>query len=139
MSSFFAHEPFHTSRKTGFVRVLVQTGRNRDPKLPDVPTIYELMDHYKTPEGSRRLATVVLAAGALGRPLVGTPGIPEDRVKILREAFVMTVKDPEFLAEVKKRKWELDPVGGEELEALAKEVVAQPPEVIERMKKLLGM
>ena len=139
IESFFAREPFHTWRKTGFVRVLVQTGRNRDPKLPDVPTIYELMDHYKTPEGSRRLATVVLAAGALGRPLVGISGIPEDRVKILREAFVMTVKDPEFLAEVKKRKWELDPVGGEELEALAKEVIAQPPEVIERMKKLLGM
>jgi len=138
IESFFAREPFHTWRKTGFVRVLIQTGRNRDPKLPDVPTIYELMDHYKTPEGSKRLATVVLAAGALGRPIVGTPGIPEDRVKTLREAFVMTVKDAEFLAEVKKRSWELDPVGSEELEALAKEVIAQPPEVIERMKKLLG-
>src|SRR3989338_2749553 len=96
------------------------------------------MDHYKTPEGSRRLATVVLAAGALGRPIVGTPGIPEDRVKTLREAFAMTVKDPEFLAEVKKRSWELNPGGGEEMEALAKEVIVQPPEVIERMKKLLG-
>lgn len=138
IEAFFAREPFHTWRKTGFVRVLIQTGRKRDPKLPDVPTIYELMDQYKTAEGSGRLVTLVLAAGALGRPLVGTPGIPSDRVRTLREAFAKTLKDPEFLDEINKRKYELEPVGGEELEALAKEVMAQPPEVIERMRKLLG-
>jgi len=49
-----------------------------------------------------------------------------------------TVKDPEFLAEAKKKKLEIDPISGEELEALAKEVIAQPPEVVERMRKLLG-
>ena len=138
ITAFLAREPFHTWRKTGFVRALIQTGRKRDPKLPDVPTIYELMDQYKTAEGSRRLVTLVLAAGALGRPLVGTPGIPSDRVRTLREAFAKTLKDPEFLDEINKRKYELEPVGGEELEALAKEVMAQPPDVIERMRKLLG-
>ncbi|MGH7772274.1 MAG: Bug family tripartite tricarboxylate transporter substrate binding protein [Candidatus Binatia bacterium] len=138
IEAFFAREPFHTWRKTGFVRNIIQTPRKRDPKLPDTPTIYELMDQYKTPEASRRLATVVLAPGALGRPVVGTPGIPLDRAKILREAFAKTMTDPEFLAELKKRRYELEPVSGEEVEALAKEVVAQPPEVIERMRKLLG-
>ncbi len=138
IEAFFAREPFHTWRKTGFVRNIIQTPRKRDPKLPDTPTIYELMDQYKTPEASRRLATVVLAAGALGRPVVGTPGIPLERVKILREAFTKTMTDPEFLAELKKRRYELEPASGEEVEALAKEVVAQPPEVIERMRKFLG-
>ena len=47
--------------------------------------------------------------------------------------------DPELLAEAKKRDWEATPVSGERLEALTKEVIAQPPEVIERIKKLLGM
>jgi len=80
---------------------------------------------------------VVLAGDNLGRPLIATPGIPPDRVKILREAFAKTMTDPEFLADIKKRKYDLDPTPGEELEALAKEVVAQPPEVIARMRNLL--
>jgi hypothetical protein len=138
IEAFFAREPFLTWRKKGFVRNVVQSGRTRDPKLPDTPTIYELMDQYKTPEATRRLANVVLAAGALGRPLVGTPGIPPERVTILREAFNKMLKDPEFLAEIEKRKYELQPVKGDEMEALAKNVIAQPPDVIERMRKLLG-
>jgi tripartite-type tricarboxylate transporter receptor subunit TctC len=138
IEAFFAREPFLTWRKKGFVRNVVQSGRTRDPKLPDTPTIYELMDQYKTPEATRRLANVVLAAGALGRPLVGTPGIPPERITILREAFNKTLKDPDFLAEIERRKYELQPVKGEELEAMAKEVIAQPPDVIERMRKLLG-
>ncbi|OGQ75109.1 MAG: hypothetical protein A3G40_11745 [Deltaproteobacteria bacterium RIFCSPLOWO2_12_FULL_57_22] len=134
---FFAREPYHTWRKTGFVRNIIQTGRKRDRRLLNTPTIYEFMGQYKTPEDSRRLATVVLAGDNLGRPLIATPGIPPDRVKILREAFAKTMTDPEFLADIKKRKYDLDPTPGEELEALAKEVVAQPPEVIARMRNLL--
>jgi hypothetical protein len=61
-----------------------------------------------------------------------------DRVKILRESYLKTLSDLEFLAEAKKRQWELTPVSGEKLETRAKEVTTQPPEVIERMKKLLG-
>jgi len=137
-SSFFGREPGRTWVKTGFVRVLVQAGSRRDARAPDAPTIWELMEKERTPEGSRRLAKVVLAAGVFGRPMVGAPGIPADRVKILRDSFVRAMDDPEFVAEAKKRDWELNPVGGERLEALAKEVMAQPPEVIERMKKLLG-
>ena len=138
IEAFFAREPFLTWRKKGFVRNVIQSGRTRDPKLPDTPTIYDLMDQYKTPAATRRLADVVLAAGALGRPLVGTPGIPPERVTILREAFNKTLKDPDFLAEIERRKYELQPVRGEELEAMAKGVIAQPPDVIERMRKLLG-
>ncbi len=134
---FFAREPYHTWRKNGFVTNIIQTGRKRDSRLPNTPTIYELMEQYKTPEESRRLATVVLAGDNLGRPLLGSPGIPPDRVKILREAYAKTMTDPEFLAEIKKRKYDLNPTSGEELEALAKEVVAQPEAIVERMKKLL--
>jgi len=79
-----------------------------------------------------------LAANEIGRPIIGTPGIPADRVKILREAFMKSVHDPELLDDAKKKKLELDPVSGEELESLAKDIVAQPPDVVERMKKLLG-
>jgi tripartite-type tricarboxylate transporter receptor subunit TctC len=138
IEAFLSREPYHTWRKKGFVRNIIQTGRKRDPKLPETPTIWELMDRYKTPEASRRLSTVILASGALGRPMLGTPGIPADRVKILREAFNATMKDPEFLADLDKRQFDLDPVPGNELEKIVKEVMSQPPDTIAKMKKLLG-
>jgi hypothetical protein len=56
----------------------------------------------------------------------------------LREAWNKTVKDTEFLAEAKKRRWPVAPVSGEELDSLAKEVTAQPPEVLQRLKKFLA-
>jgi len=138
IESFFAREPFHTWRKNNFVKSIAQSGRKRDPRLPDAPTIYELMDQYKTADQSRRVATVILAGGVFGRTMVGPAGIAPDRLKILRSAFASALKDPELKVEAEKRSYELDPVGGEELEKLAKEVMAQPPAVIERMKKVLG-
>jgi tripartite-type tricarboxylate transporter receptor subunit TctC len=138
IAAFFAREPFHTWRKNGFVRVLIQTGKKRDANLPDVPSLHELMDRYKTTDSSRRLADVILAANEIGRPIIGTPGIPTERLKILRDAFSKAVNDRELLEEAQKKRLELDPVSGEELQTLASEIMAQPPEVIERMKKLLG-
>jgi hypothetical protein len=61
-----------------------------------------------------------------------------EHVKGLREGFSKTVKDPAFLAEAKNKKLDIDPTSGEEVEALAKEVMSQPPEVIDRLKKLMG-
>jgi hypothetical protein len=61
-----------------------------------------------------------------------------DRVKILRDAYDKTMADEQFRAEVKKRNYEFDPVGGQELQALSKELTSQPPEVIARLKKVLG-
>jgi hypothetical protein len=56
----------------------------------------------------------------------------------LRQAFMKGLADPELLAQAEKFNLEIEPTRGEELEALAKELMTQPPEVIERMKKLLG-
>ena len=138
IEAFFGREPYTTWRKKGFVRNLFQTGEKRDPRLPDTPTVAELMNQYKTPDAGRRLAMVLLVAGDMGRPMLGPPGVPADRLKILREAFVKTMKDEQFQAEVKKRNYEFDPVSGEGLEALAKEVTSQPPEIIARLKTVLG-
>ena len=138
IEAFFGREPYHTWRKKGFVRHLFQTAGKRDSRLPDTPTVTEIMDQYKTPESGRRLAKVLLAAGDMGRPMLAPPGVPADRLKILRDAYVKTMKDEQFQAEVKKRNYEFDPVSGEELEKLGKEVTSQPPEIIERLKKVLG-
>ncbi len=138
IEAYFSREPFHTWRKNGFARVLVQGGKQRDERLPDVPTIFEIMDKYNAPETGRRLVTVMLASSDFFRPHYGPPGIPPERVQILREAYMKTMRDPAFLAEAKKRRLEINPVSGEEMDGLVRQVMVQPPEIIERMKNLLG-
>jgi tripartite-type tricarboxylate transporter receptor subunit TctC len=138
IEAFFGREPFHTWRKNGFVHNMFQSGSKRDPRLPNTPTIFEIMDRYKTNEAGRRLAAVLLGADDMGRPMFGPPGMAADRLKTLRDAFAKTMADEQFRADVKKRNYEFDPVGGEELEKLAREVVGQPADVIDRLKKVLG-
>ena len=137
IETLFGREPLIGWHKSGFIRVLIQTGRKRDPRLADVPTIWELMNEHKTPEAGIRLATIILAVGAFGRPYVSSPGLPPERAKIIQSAFKKTITDPDFQAQAKERRLEIDPVGGEELATLAREVIAQPTEVVERMKRLL--
>jgi tripartite-type tricarboxylate transporter receptor subunit TctC len=138
IATFFGREPYIRWYKTGFVRVLIQMGKKRDPRLENVPTIYELLEKYNTSENGKRLVQVILTAATLGRPIVAPPGLSLERTKVLRQAYVDTLKDPELLAEVKKRRWELDPSTGDELAALAKDVMTQPKNVIERMNWVLG-
>ena len=138
IATYFGREPYKSWQKSGFTRVVLQTGAKRDERLKNVPTLPELMEQYKTPEAGKRLAKVILTAVTLGRPVTLPPGTPSDRTKILREAYAKAIKDPELLAEASKRGWDVDPLTGEELESLSKDVVAQPGEVIERMKWVLG-
>jgi tripartite-type tricarboxylate transporter receptor subunit TctC len=138
INAYFAREPFITWRKKNFVRVLYQTGSKRDARLKDVPLLNELMDKYKTAENVRNLAQVILAADEFGRPLVFPPGVPADRVKIIREAFNKTINDPALRAEAERRRLDIDPATGEELDSLAKEVMTASPEIVEKVKKLIG-
>ena len=135
--AYFSREPFHSWRKRGFTRELVQGGRTRDEKLANTPTLFELMDKYKTPEAGRRLATALLASGEFHRPYLAPPQIRPELVRTIREAFNKTMKDPEFLAETKRKKLDMDPTTGEEVEVLTKDVMSQPHEVIERLKKMM--
>ena len=72
----FGREPFDTWHKKGFDRHLIQTARKRDPVVAEAPTIYELMDQYKTAESNRRLANVLLSGAEFGRFMLVTPGTP---------------------------------------------------------------
>ncbi|HWP60241.1 MAG TPA: tripartite tricarboxylate transporter substrate-binding protein [Candidatus Acidoferrales bacterium] len=137
-AAFLGREPFQTWQKSGFIRVLLQTPRRRNPRLPEVPTVYELMERVRPAESNRRVALVLLGTDNFGNfPTVATPGIPADRVKILRAAYAKALKDPDLLEEAKKRRWEVDYIEPEELERLAKEVIEQPPEIVTRIKELL--
>ena len=117
----------------------LSNGRQARPKAKNVPLFNELMDKYKTPENVRRLRKVVVAADEFGRPLVFPPGVPADRVKIVRDAFNKTINDPACFAEAEKRRLDIHPSTGEELDKLAKEVMTTPPDIVEKVKKLIGM
>ena len=136
VTTHFAREPYFTWHKSGFDRHIVQTGVKKDPRLPDAPTLLELMDKRKTPAISRNVAKALLVSTTLGRPLIGTPGIPADRVKILREAYLNAFKEPEVIEEAKKSRLDLETLTGAEVETQIREVMNQPKEVIERVKKL---
>jgi tripartite-type tricarboxylate transporter receptor subunit TctC len=138
ITAYFAREPFISWRKRNFVNVLIQTGAKRDSRLKETPTIYEFMDKYKANQAGRSLAKVILASGDFGRPIVAPPAVPADRVKILRDSFDKTITEAAFLAEAERRRLEIDPTRWDEMESLAKEVMATPPDVVARMRKLLG-
>lgn len=138
VTGHFSREPFLTWHKKGFDRHLVQSGQKRDPRMAEVPTLLELMDKYKTADVSRRVAHVILAGNEYGRPMVAPPGVPADRVRILREAYAKALKDSQLVEEAKQSKLEIEPASGEELQTLTERVMNQPPEVIEKIKKLVG-
>ena len=138
VSAHFGREPFDTWHKKGFDRHIMQTARKRDSRAPDVPTIQEIFERHKVPENNVRFARILLAAGELGRPMMVTPGTPPERVKILRDAYMKVLNDPKARDEAKRSRMDIEPTSGEELEALAKDIFDAPPEVIERVKKLLA-
>ena len=99
-----------------------KAGANGSPRVEEAPTIYELMDEYKTPPTKRRTAEAMLQGGEWARPYMVAPGTPADRVAVLRAAFDKVVKDPELLAEAKKLRMDVTPMRGEQLQSMAKEV-----------------
>ena len=136
---FFGREPFHTWRSKNLVRVLVQGGKKRDPRLPDTPLFTELMDQYKTSDIHRRLVAVMSGSGEFGSaPMLAAPGTPAEHVKTLRAAYAKALTSPELIAEAKKQNLEADLIHGDEMEALAKDVMNQPAEVIGLLKKVMG-
>jgi tripartite-type tricarboxylate transporter receptor subunit TctC len=133
----FGREPFDSWHKKNFDQHILQTSEKRDARVAEVPTIYEIFDKENTPDESRRVADVILRGGDFGRPMIVAPGTSADRVNILREAYVKAMSNSELLAEAKKARMDIEPVSGEQLQALAKRVLNQPPAVLKRVKTIL--
>ena len=135
---FFGREPFHTWRSKNQVRVLVQGGRKRDARLPDTPLFTELMEQYKASEAHRRLVQVMLGSGEFGSaPMFGPPGIPSEQIRVLRAAYAKALASPDLITEAKKSGLEPALITGEEIEALAREVLSQPADIVASMKKVM--
>ena len=88
-------------------------------------------------DADKQAIEFLYAGQGIGRPFVAPPNLPPDRLKLLRDAFMATMTDPEFIAETQQRKLALEPESGEELEALIKKAYATPQPIIERIGKLI--
>jgi tripartite-type tricarboxylate transporter receptor subunit TctC len=119
----------------GAMRLLVHMAAARDPQEPDTPTIMELV----SAPADRQIVTLVLDRVALGRPVVGPPQIPAERLAVLRAAFAKAVDDPQFRADATTQKLAVDPIGGEEAQVIIRRLYDSPPEVVERMRKIVQL
>jgi tripartite-type tricarboxylate transporter receptor subunit TctC len=117
----------------GDAKVIMQMGMTRDVAFSDVPTAIEVEG---TPAG-RQMFEIAFAEQVMGRPFVLPPGVPRERVVALRAAFDATMTDPEFLDDAKQQNAEIDPIGGEQINALLDRVYAAPPDVVARLRELI--
>jgi tripartite-type tricarboxylate transporter receptor subunit TctC len=115
------------------IHLLVQLALEKHPDLPNVPVIVDLA---KTTE-QRQIIKLIFARQVVGRPYLAPPGIPKDRLEILRKAFMETMVDKDFLADANKSKLEIAPVTGDKVEALVKEIYETPPAVAQKAGALL--
>lgn len=115
------------------VRCLFQFGRiTRHPELPEVPTARELAPN----DEARAMVEMLEVSQFLSWPYTAPPGIPPERTAILRQAFMATHSDPEYVAEAEKQKMELSPIGGEEITEMLTRLSDLPPSLIARYNQI---
>ena len=115
------------------MRLLVQMAPTRDPEHKDTPT---LLDLVSAPE-DRAIVELQLNRVAIGRPVIGPPEIPADRVAMLRAAFSKAVDDPEFLKEAALQRLAIDPMNGDEAQLTINRLYQAPASVLDRMRKIV--
>jgi tripartite-type tricarboxylate transporter receptor subunit TctC len=122
--------------RNGMLNVLIQTGLRKEPELPDVPLFLDLVkgDPEREP-----IAKFMSYAVSIARPLAAPPGVPPDRVDILRRAFDETMKDPDFLADAEKQLLDIDPLTGEQVQNVVTDVLATPKPVRNHIQTILGL
>jgi tripartite-type tricarboxylate transporter receptor subunit TctC len=118
----------------GKLHYVMQFALEPSPDLPGVPNIFEAA----TTDEERRIWRFMLVPQALGRVFSAPGDIPEDRLAALREAFNQAATDPEFIAEIELSGGDPSLTTGEELQAIADELMGTPPEIVAKIKELMA-
>jgi tripartite-type tricarboxylate transporter receptor subunit TctC len=116
------------------INLTLQMALNKSPELPDVPLITE----FARDDRERQILKLILSRQQTGWPFIAPPDLPADRAQALRQAFDLTMKDAEFLAEARQRKLEVNPMSGADIDALVGELYQTPPEVIAATKAVIS-
>ena len=117
------------------VSVPVQIALERDPEFPDVPALIEFAKDRKT----KQVLQLALFPFAMDRPILTPPGVPAERVAVLRAAFHAAITDPQFLADAKMQHLEVKEVSGEKVAQILAEAFAMPPEVVKAANEAMNL
>jgi tripartite-type tricarboxylate transporter receptor subunit TctC len=120
--------------RDGKIRMLAQFGVRKHPELPNIPLV---LDSAKSDEDKAALR-LVFSSQDVGRPWVAPEGVPANVVAMLRKGFDDTMADKEFQADAAKRKLDLEPTSGQEIQQVVEDIFKTPPAVVERVKPFLS-
>jgi tripartite-type tricarboxylate transporter receptor subunit TctC len=115
------------------INLLMQFSLAKHADLPDVPLVMDLARN----EEQRQMFRLIFARQVMGRPFQGPPGVPPERLRVLQQAFMDTMKDKDFLVEAEKAQFEITPVWGEAIEKLLAEVFKTPAAIAEKAGMLV--
>ncbi|MBL6958183.1 MAG: hypothetical protein ISR52_04320 [Rhodospirillales bacterium] len=118
----------------GNLKIVLQAGLQRDPDLPNVPLLQEIVSDQQ----SKDILRFVGSGAPIGRSLMAKPGVPDDVVTALRAAFQKMVKDKNFLADAAKRKAIINPATGEEVERVNKDIFKASPDLIKAARAAIS-
>jgi tripartite-type tricarboxylate transporter receptor subunit TctC len=114
------------------INLLVQTGADKNPDLPQVPRMIDLARN----DDDAALLALFSTPSTIGRSVVAPPGLPAERTKALRAAFLETLADPAFLRDAARAKLDLEPLSGEDLQAAVASAGKFSPELIARAQQI---
>jgi tripartite-type tricarboxylate transporter receptor subunit TctC len=117
----------------GKILVLVQLAWEKHPELPNVPLITE----FVSDPTKRDQVAFSLSWLAMGRPFVAPPGVPAERVKLLRDSFMRTMADPAFIAEAKGLRLDVIPMSGEDVQALVGRLYETPRSIMDPVRAIM--
>jgi tripartite-type tricarboxylate transporter receptor subunit TctC len=113
------------------ITLLLQSGLQNDPELPGVPNALE----FAKTDSDRRVIELFLTQKKVARPIIAPPGVPAERVAMLRAALAGLAKDDQFLADLEKSGLEADPISGEAVDKVVALIASTPPAVADRYAK----
>jgi hypothetical protein len=116
-------------------KIIVQNGPESNPELKAVGV--PLSIGYAKSESDRKLLDLYYSLGRFSRAFMMPPGVPADRVKAIQAAFIATIKDQAFQEDIEKIQAEAVPQTGDELKAMIDTMFATPPEMVQRINKIL--
>jgi tripartite-type tricarboxylate transporter receptor subunit TctC len=120
--------------ESGQVIIMLQSAPKAHADLPKVPLS---ISFAKTPEARQLIEAGVHQPSAITYGYSLSPGVPKDRLQILRKAFMDAMKDQELLHDAGKANLEIAPATGEEVEQNIQRLFKTPPTVVAKLKEVL--
>jgi hypothetical protein len=114
------------------INILVQTALDAEPELNQrgVPEVWKFVKDDQT----RQVIELIVAQQIFGRPYIAPPGTPPEQVKTLRDAFMTTMQDKQFLADAEKSRIDVAPSSGEKVQSVVEKLYASPKHIVEKAK-----